>query len=72
MYNVVSFQDAPAHLGILYFDEPDGTGHAFGPNSKELEDMIVEMDDVIGYLMYQLHENDVSSVSKLKCQAELF
>ncbi len=42
------------HLITLYFDEPDHTGHTFGPLSKENEKMVVKMDSVIGVIAHKL------------------
>ena len=35
-------------LALLYFHEPDWTGHEYGPNSQEIIEKIKEMDTVIG------------------------
>ncbi|XP_069742809.1 bis(5'-adenosyl)-triphosphatase enpp4 [Narcine bancroftii] len=42
------------NFGTLYWEEPDSTGHRFGPNSEELDKMLKEVDDHIGYLIDQL------------------
>jgi alkaline phosphatase D len=42
------------HLITLYFDEPDHTGHTFGPLSKENEKMVVKMDSIIGVIAHKL------------------
>jgi alkaline phosphatase D len=42
------------HLIMLYFDEPDHTGHNFGPLSLENNKMVVKMDSVIGVLTHKL------------------
>ncbi len=42
------------HLITLYFDEPDHTGHTFGPLSKENEKMALKMDSVIGVIVHKL------------------
>ncbi|KAA0191025.1 Phosphodiesterase-nucleotide pyrophosphatase [Fasciolopsis buskii] len=41
------------HLDLIlaYFDEPDETGHAFGPESEEVAKRVVELDHVLGLLM---------------------
>lgn len=38
-------------FATLYFDEPDGMGHKYGPNSQNYKDMMKTMDGEIGYLM---------------------
>ena len=42
-------QERP-HLITLYFDEPDHTGHTFGPLSQENRIMVQKMDSIIGVL----------------------
>jgi alkaline phosphatase D len=46
-------KDRP-HLITLYFDEPDHTGHTFGPLSIENEKMVVKMDSMVGVLVHKL------------------
>lgn len=40
----------PANLVMLYFEEPDAHGHAFGPNSKTVRDLLVKLDNITLYL----------------------
>ncbi|XP_064607164.1 uncharacterized protein LOC135471755 isoform X2 [Liolophura sinensis] len=49
--------EKPVNLGLLYFDEPDLVGHAFGPNSKQLEDNLIDLDIHLGYLISQLKKH---------------
>lgn len=42
------------HLITLYFDEPDHTGHTFGPLSNENKEMVAKMNTLIGNLTRQL------------------
>lgn len=44
----------PVNLGLLYFEEPDHTGHKFGPDSPEVTAMIGALDKVVGYLLEKL------------------
>lgn len=44
------------HLITLYFDEPDHTGHDFGPLSPENEKMVHKMDSVMGQLSSKLDQ----------------
>jgi alkaline phosphatase D len=44
------------HLITLYFDEPDHTGHNFGPLSPENEKMVRKMDSVMGQLSSKLDQ----------------
>lgn len=42
------------HLITLYFDQPDETGHNFGPLSEENKKMVSKIDAVIGQLMQKV------------------
>ncbi|WP_428229947.1 ectonucleotide pyrophosphatase/phosphodiesterase [Flavobacterium sp.] len=44
------------HLITLYFDEPDHTGHNFGPLSPENEKIIKKMDSLMGELSSKLDQ----------------
>ena len=41
-------------LAVTYFNEPDRTGHRFGPNAKETEEKVISMDTLLGYLVEKL------------------
>ena len=43
----------------FYFDEPDATGHIYGPESKQYKDKIIEMDSIFGYLLNQLEKINI-------------
>lgn len=45
--------DVQADFGTLYFSFVDSRGHAFGPDSPEVDEAVVEMDSILGYLMEQ-------------------
>jgi predicted AlkP superfamily pyrophosphatase or phosphodiesterase len=44
------------HLVTLYFDEPDHTGHNFGPLSGENKKMVIKMDSIMGELSRRLDQ----------------
>ncbi|XP_041043649.1 bis(5'-adenosyl)-triphosphatase enpp4 isoform X2 [Carcharodon carcharias] len=46
----------PINFGALYWEEPDATGHHYGPDSQELKKMLKEVDNHIGYLIDQLQK----------------
>ncbi|XP_060707307.1 bis(5'-adenosyl)-triphosphatase enpp4 [Hemiscyllium ocellatum] len=46
----------PINFGALYWEEPDSTGHHYGPESQQLVNMLKEVDDHIGYLIEQLQK----------------
>lgn len=41
-------------LGVLYWEEPDESGHNFGPESSLLDVVIADIDDKLGYLRNEL------------------
>ncbi|MGL5111933.1 MAG: ectonucleotide pyrophosphatase/phosphodiesterase, partial [Flavobacterium sp.] len=48
------------HLITLYFDQPDETGHNYGPFSEENKIMVSKVDAVIGQLMQKLDALPIS------------
>ena len=54
--NWFSAEDNPINLGLLYFSEPDHSGHKFGPDSEVMIDLIVELDKLVGYLIQRLKD----------------
>lgn len=44
----------PINFGALYINEPDKTGHLFGPYSKQMEEKLYALDKTLGYLIEQL------------------
>lgn len=49
-------QDDPPSFLAAYFQEPDHSGHRFGPNSPEVKDKIRRVDNVTGYLLENLRK----------------
>lgn len=47
------------HLVLLYFHEPDGVGHHYGPEGEETLAMIRELDTLLGTLMEGLEDLDI-------------
>ncbi|MPC78451.1 Ectonucleotide pyrophosphatase/phosphodiesterase family member 1 [Portunus trituberculatus] len=43
----------------LYLDEPDGTGHRYGPETSKVDDVLVEVDGMINRLLTGLRRNDM-------------
>ena len=46
-------------LSLLYFHEPDQTGHLNGPKSKETEEMVIYLDSLFGDLIKKLQNLDI-------------
>ncbi len=42
------------HLVLLYFHEPDATGHDYGPRSPETKQMVASLDSLLGILLDSL------------------
>ncbi len=49
------------HLILWYVPEPDGTGHHFGPQSAEIDKMVMKLDSLLGYFMDELEKIPVAS-----------
>lgn len=47
----------PINFGAVYFDEPDNTGHLYGPDSPEMHAKLTEIDNVLGYLIKRLKDS---------------
>uniref|UniRef100_A0A3P9MH83 Ectonucleotide pyrophosphatase/phosphodiesterase 7 n=1 Tax=Oryzias latipes TaxID=8090 RepID=A0A3P9MH83_ORYLA len=44
------FRDQDLDFVSMYFGEPDGTGHKYGPDSPERRDMVKQVDRAVGYI----------------------
>lgn len=65
-------KDPPVNFVAMYFNEPDAVGHVFGPNSKEVVDAILKLDNVTGYLVDKLKKVDLfDKVCALLCFVEI-
>ena len=51
----------PANLVFQYFEEPDYTGHSFGPSVTQVEEQIRRMDNMTGYLLAQLDRLNITN-----------
>ena len=47
------------NFGVLYFTEPDETGHQFGPYSENLKAILNKIDLIVGYLIEKLINNNL-------------
>lgn len=47
----------PINFGVLYFPEPDESGHYFGPDSEIIDKKIYELDIALGYLRHKLEQH---------------
>lgn len=46
-------------FAMLYFHEPDHTGHEYGPNSPQVYRKVKEMDNILGYIVQKFNEADL-------------
>ncbi|XP_031427606.1 ectonucleotide pyrophosphatase/phosphodiesterase family member 7 [Clupea harengus] len=44
------FRDQDLDFVAMYFGEPDGAGHKFGPDSPQRKEMVKQVDRTVGYL----------------------
>uniref|UniRef100_A0A8C6UED1 Ectonucleotide pyrophosphatase/phosphodiesterase 7 n=1 Tax=Neogobius melanostomus TaxID=47308 RepID=A0A8C6UED1_9GOBI len=44
------FRDKDLDFISMYFGEPDGTGHRYGPESPQVREMVKQVDRAVGYL----------------------
>ncbi len=49
-------EDARPQLITFYFQEPDATGHRYGPDSKQIDSLVTELDALVGYLVEELEK----------------
>ncbi|KAG5846385.1 hypothetical protein ANANG_G00114380 [Anguilla anguilla] len=47
-------RDPSVRLGLLYWEEPDVSGHAFGPDSSLMDAVIADVDAKLGFLRREL------------------
>ena len=45
-------------LSIGYFEEPDLTGHEVGPESLKIKEILLKLDESVGYLIQKLKTTD--------------
>lgn len=44
------------HLILWYFDEPDHSGHKFGPESDEIKNEVMKLDSLLGVFLSQMEK----------------
>jgi len=52
-------ENRPINFGALYYHEPDLTGHFYGPNSKEMVEMILTLDQDVGDMISLLKQKNI-------------
>ncbi|XP_077412130.1 ectonucleotide pyrophosphatase/phosphodiesterase family member 7-like isoform X1 [Vanacampus margaritifer] len=56
------FHDKDLDFVSLYFGEPDGTGHRYGPDSPQRRDMVRQVDRTVGYIRQSAKNHHLSDV----------
>ncbi|KAL8568013.1 hypothetical protein ACOMHN_029188 [Nucella lapillus] len=56
-------KDGSKDLVLLYFHEPDRTGHVYGPESPQIQAKVKEMDGVLGMILDSMEENKLNDVN---------
>ncbi|KRZ76902.1 Bis(5'-adenosyl)-triphosphatase enpp4 [Trichinella papuae] len=51
---LVSYLQNGVEFVLMYFPEPDNTGHHYGPHSHHMDKKLLEIDDNVGYLISSL------------------
>ncbi|XP_007897424.1 venom phosphodiesterase 2 isoform X1 [Callorhinchus milii] len=63
IFEILQWLDLPIKdrpdLYTLYFEEPDSTGHQFGPNSNEVGKKLKMVDEMLGMLMDGLKQRNL-------------
>ena len=54
------FRDQDLDLVSLYFGEPDSTGHKYGPDSPQRQEMVKQVDRAVGYIRKSAEEHGVT------------
>ncbi len=66
---LVQWLERPSHeradFATLYFSEVDSMGHDYGPNSAELNNALVNVDQSIAFLMRKLHALGLTAVTSM-------
>uniref|UniRef100_UPI0037E84DF5 ectonucleotide pyrophosphatase/phosphodiesterase family member 7-like n=1 Tax=Semicossyphus pulcher TaxID=241346 RepID=UPI0037E84DF5 len=55
------FRDQDLDFVSLYFGEPDGTGHRYGPDSPERREMVKQVDRTVGYIRHSAERHGLAS-----------
>ena len=66
---VIAWMNAPAaqrpNIVTLYFDQVDTKGHHFGPESEQVRQAMIEVDDAIGLLLKKLAAIDQRATTNI-------
>uniref|UniRef100_A0A1A8C3B7 Ectonucleotide pyrophosphatase/phosphodiesterase 7 n=1 Tax=Nothobranchius kadleci TaxID=1051664 RepID=A0A1A8C3B7_NOTKA len=54
------FRDRDLDFVSLYFGEPDGVGHKYGPDSPERREMVRQVDRTVGYIRHSAEHHGLT------------
>lgn len=54
------FRDKDLDFVSMYFGEPDGTGHRYGPDSPQRREMVKQVDRTVGYIRDSANQHGLS------------
>lgn len=54
------FRDQDLDFVSMYFGEPDGTGHRYGPDSPEIHEMVKQVDRTVGYIRHSAEQHGLT------------
>ncbi|MEQ2310831.1 Ectonucleotide pyrophosphatase/phosphodiesterase member 7 [Ameca splendens] len=54
------FRDQDLDFVSMYFGEPDGTGHRYGPDSPERREMVKQVDRTVGYIRNSIENHGLT------------
>ncbi|KAG8541470.1 hypothetical protein GDO81_028971 [Engystomops pustulosus] len=55
------FMEEDLDFVALYFGEPDGVGHKFGPDSQQRKDMVAQVDRMVGHIRNRVKHHGMES-----------
>lgn len=56
------FRDQDLDFVSLYFGEPDGTGHRYGPDSPQIREMVKQVDRTVGYIRHSAERHGLTGL----------
>ncbi|XP_008327381.1 ectonucleotide pyrophosphatase/phosphodiesterase family member 7-like [Cynoglossus semilaevis] len=54
------FRDQDLDFVSMYFGEPDGTGHRYGPDSPQIKEMVKQVDRTVGYIRHMAEQRGLT------------
>lgn len=51
--------EEPPNFFTIYFEEPDHSGHIYGPDSKQVLNAVQKVDNITGYLLRRLKDKQL-------------